>query len=729
MKKLLGIVAAFAVSCLSRNFLTENLQTKNNSQINETFLIQEKVNAKVDYGNLIEKPIKQVEENFYTDKSGIDDDNRYGATEINAERSTIVAKICKHNWFETWVKGIGWIDVDFYTFSIRETYTYHFTFMAPNRGYYFTLFKYGDIANDKNLVEKFTLNGNDNKDVKLNPGTYYIKISTETESDIDNNTAYTLRVSRSSNSNSQSAFLLNETNKSNYKMVLWENDLVPDNVNRWDPHDQLMYQREVYNAKGVAPKDTGFVDPVYTQEGKYLDSVLYIWDKQIIEKIGILLEYTHNAISSMLEANEADRVYKVDTSYNPWQGFAIDIASLFDEAGISTYLSLAQDCAEIVVFVNNLLYDNVEDMVDLTKYNYGLGGFIVGIRAACDDLTKPNADPNEILCIPRYAHLKKTEEKIDLYSTDHNTFWSPTYDAADTAYTRLYRYKADRINVRQSINLLGIHEYHGKWTAFRNYDEIKNYTGLDYKNLISTYDPTFGEYNVVSANQVIFEKKLHFNSANNHSQIHSVFYEEDETVQFFTRGELDTVIKLFDDNMNLLVSNDNGGYDCNACIKYSLEAMKRYTIIVNMKTHNPNAEGWAMLDGISAMTITNDLVPNEPSTFDDIGEFVGTPFEFFLDTYVGKATVVKFVPEIPGAYYFSAFYRNNYHFFALSLTGTSTWNYDYAYGSGVLDMDWVDLWDGTPRLLVLVRDNKNEAIPSNARGFGLMADLRCCGDI
>ena len=62
--------------------------------------------------------------------------------------------------------------------------------------------------------------------------------------------------------------------------------------------------------------------------------------------------------------------------------------------------------------------------------------------------------------------------------------------------------------------------------------------------------------------------------------------EESEMYAFYSSGDVDTYGYLYDEDMNELASNDDGGENLNFCVSYYLEAGKTYYFACKMLSSN-----------------------------------------------------------------------------------------------------------------------------------------------
>lgn len=270
MKFLLLNVLAVAIACSSLNFTPQN-RVKENSQ---NPLIHRALNRDV--------PGTDGSGGGYTHiyydadgNSGHGGDDHCTNPNFIGEYGKIVGTL--RYGYSDYV-GCGKMDEDWFLFTTPRKYKYNFTFDAPNSLYNYEVLKF-NYKHD--LVIKS--NGNSTKQTILMPGTYYIRIFYQYEDEnIDGNARYNLTFGYTSltpDPVTPATYL--DPLKERKEVIVWQNDSLPLNVERWGPASQGMNT-------GI---HADYIDPLYcgadhkVQEQYGLDSVIYIFDKTYLGEI------------------------------------------------------------------------------------------------------------------------------------------------------------------------------------------------------------------------------------------------------------------------------------------------------------------------------------------------------------------------------------------------------------------------------------------------------------
>ena len=154
----------------------------------------------------------------YTD-NGHTDDKPTGATKIDPKNSTIVGTLNKNDWWTQFTKGVGERDEDYFRFSTKEKLLYTFTFENPS-DYYLRILRFSE-------KHDFVCSSQGNFSIELDPATYFIHIySNNTDTIVSDEYKISYNTERISNNNS---FEINDSTLSKYQMVLWENEIWPNN--------------------------------------------------------------------------------------------------------------------------------------------------------------------------------------------------------------------------------------------------------------------------------------------------------------------------------------------------------------------------------------------------------------------------------------------------------------------------------------------------------------------
>lgn len=698
----------------------------------------------------INSPISEFK--AYSD-NGVEDDVRNGATVVRENKVSITGRIDKHSWFDQFVHLITEIDRDWYTFSITENYKYEFDFTAPNSGYKCYLYKYrgestlgtgwgttfvhkpdGEMPNEA----IFTLSGSGTKYAMLNPGTYYLAVTVDSGDSIVSD-SYNILFEQVNYSGRDTTTLLTEEMKASNAMALWENDMLPDNATRWISDEQQLRSWTPFSSYPVRMyQEIGYVDPIYDDDERYLDSVLYIWDKDVLSCLKYILDGVQLSLFNAIEqfnANYED-VRKIKVDFEPWAGFSVDI--VFEIAGYipvvrdiiqipSTIRTVAEDINEIATYSANFIVDNIREI--LNENIFGAGGFYQGIRSACNTiemLSQYEPDAQRAVCIPRYARVTKRTITEFGKPDDKQSYWTPSFDGIDMAYRSYYLFEDSSISSVQTV-MIGNEQksFHGKVTTFATGDDFLDYTGFDYRECVNHYNPEFGNYRILERKQPLSELEFYFDSSNDYMNDAGFMFEQSGRVMFFTRSPNPTRIEIYDESDNLLKAGGNGGiYHGNAFVTFNVEAFKRYRVEVTMTpTYESSCYGYLdVIQQPNSYGYYGDINHIEHDFEEDILKIEGAGLEAFLGFEQGYTAVYSFVPEISAAYILSTYYSKDYYTYFLPMSGVSCDCYSCS-GSGVHNADYLWLNKDETCLVVVARKDRFAALGNNGY-YGLMIDVR-----
>ena len=737
-------------------------QTAGKTSVNEAAAIEQESNIQIsDKGFItdvgpIEKVSSAVVEkskpignyNMYSDK-GVGDDVRNGATPVKEDNVCITGRIDKHSWIDQIANLIPETDVDWYKFSITENFRYDFNFTAPNSGYVFTLYKYrGEYAEGTgwNAVpvqspieetehpnkEIFALHGNSSRSLLLNPGTYYLMVTVDNGKNIVSD-SYNIIFEKTDYSGRNKSITLTEEVKASNVMALWENDLKPDNVNTWlAGEQQLRKWQEIQSPSIHLFREYGYVDPIY--EGRrYLDSVLYIWNKDILKDLYTILSEVQSAIYNAVQEfrNQYHEVKKVYVWYEPWVGFGIDvllegagyIPNYYVQAALSVY-NLSESLKEALAYSANFVIQNTDDI--LNENLFGAGGFFQGVRDAVNQIKAiEQYDPNVqlVVCLPRYASIKKrTITEFGKPDTEE-TYFIPSFDGLDTDYMPHYFFDSDTISATQTTHMgYKTQTYHGKVSLFKNGKEFVNYTGLDYEQYINYYDPSFNaNIEVIENDQTFYEKQLILKASNDYTNEAFVMFKQSCQIMLFTRGTHNTHISIYDTYGNQLKRMGSGCvYNGNAFGMFNVEAFKRYRVVVD-STDNVTSYGYLnILQRPNSYGYYGDIISNIIDVEEGILRIEGAGLEAFLGLEQGKAALYMFVPQFDAEYILSTYYSEEHYTYFIPMCYVS-YNSFTCFGKGRQDAHiWLNA--GQPCLVVVARKDLFAPLGNN-NYFGLMIDV------
>lgn len=434
----------------------------------DNYVPQETTEIEFEKNNLFEEKrdvlnIYSTPTNEYKDNEHIDD-KPSGATNINYQNGTIIGSLNKNDgWTQFW-NGVGERDEDYFRFTLPEKLKFNFSYSGPSNYNMRILY----------ISQAFICTSQSKIEIELDPGTYYLHIYTnETENIVDQKYIITYSSFRISN---KTNFLLTDSTKSKNKMALWENEVFPKNAVRYTKKEQTLKYR--MKPRRGTPVNTGYVDPLFYSNEKnevltdciYLDSILYIWDKNTLKDLydNINCLYT-NINEAIKEKNAKDLQIQIEESISsitltilgfiPGIGKAINI--------FSTVLSVRSDIANIIKYY----FSNIDNQ-ELTEFQIGYAlGTLNGILYEALNL----GDNDIVVKIPKFYYFKKTggnvgNNTLKAYSWKFiSTNFQGAFDKSET-----YLHIDASIDCTQSFNG---NSYHGNIITF---DDNHNY--FDYIN-------------------------------------------------------------------------------------------------------------------------------------------------------------------------------------------------------------------------------------------------------
>lgn len=291
----LSILAATAISSITAS--PKNLQT-NNQKENTIIECERPSNRKTTKANANGSSLVwEVEENDSYDTATFFSNS---TTQIGGYLSTFS-------------------DKDYFAFSIKEKRDYHFRFEAGQNGAHVTLYEYVGDLDEKYDAEIAGILHNE-WDIELNPGTYYLKFWDDGHMYPSTGLEYALHVSYAPVERSFGGFTLDEQNRQRYKVVLWDGDVKVKNDKEPNCDVQTLKTETIsYVFGNVTGRETkGWCDPIFSFDSssniseKYIDSILYIWDKQTLIALNDVLK---EQIRQGREAVRNERIRSVKTEF------------------------------------------------------------------------------------------------------------------------------------------------------------------------------------------------------------------------------------------------------------------------------------------------------------------------------------------------------------------------------------------------------------------------------
>lgn len=411
-------------------------------------------------------------ENTYSDNEP-SDGKPSGATKIGIS-GTIQAKLdIKSGWDQFW-NSIGERDEDYYRFTLKEQVKMSFTYSGPDN-YYMRILRY------EGSKQSFICNSSGSFEIELIPATYYIHVYANSKEDIKKDQIYKIAYSGIRISNLNNLYL-NDIVKDNYGMAVWENEIWPQNSTRWK--DKTTKLRQKLTPRRGAVSDTGYVDPLFYEDQDqtvlsneiYLDSIVYVWDKELIaefeEKVQEIVEAMKQAIVEKKITEFKAQMLK--SALGEFAGGAFEIIGIKDNANLTTIISIA-------LSGKNLLGDlllaffgkvNTKEAIDEFESAYYMGA----LAEACHSKIRYN----DVLRIPMYYFIKGKHDVVG-NSTLKSTTWyreSSAYPFKGSLDLSMFDFDEQYIAPIQIEKKTG-KSYHGKITAFKKTGDFDSYINGD----------------------------------------------------------------------------------------------------------------------------------------------------------------------------------------------------------------------------------------------------------
>ena len=478
MKKIfLGTLAlATSISCFS---LTSKRETKSRTLNNEV----KKANT------VYESSASGASTHYYTDKD-YEDDVPNNAQKIEDDNVYISGTIEDYNDFERLgYRLIGYEtkdwDHDWFTFSTKTKSLYSFAVFLPHSNYKVSIRKYrgyeeeGSDIKEGKLIDNFWGDTSFCRSLRLDAGTYFICVSSMQRSTIVENQQYVIRFSKIQEN--EPTFALTGSNSiiNTHKAAIWVNDLSPDNenFNRFGKDGQKLAN---YYGHGINIRHERYTDPLFQRSNTYLDSVIYIWDKEILFELANIMNVYYDEVDKALKQEKINEIKNAQVTWDNAEGFVLDLIGcipIFSEA-VSSY-SLTNDGVSAVLGIVNHLISN-PDIINSELY---LGAFIGTIKALAKTYSETN-NPNQVICLPRYSYVQTETEVLNKDFMITNDVWHTTYAIRDNYYKSDFTFDEDYISQWQYVP--GLQEsYHGDVRVFESGSEMSEFIGQDLAEYIN----------------------------------------------------------------------------------------------------------------------------------------------------------------------------------------------------------------------------------------------------
>ena len=405
---------------------------------------------------------------------------------VDQDNIEITAKLNTNNWWTCLTQNVGEKDTDWYKFGVRRGGTYLFRFTAPNSSYRYTFYKDRGASDMNTPEELFSYTGTVTKYITLTTGTNYIKVTADKKGDIKSKEDYKIEFYRDI-LNVEPQADLRPPYTDYYKALIWENDIYPDNLpSRWDGKAynlRYYYSLSSFGSSGTSGK-TGYYDQFFVDEGTYLDSVIYVWDKDLIGLIADSFEKIHILVGEKFNSNQIDPDATMEVRVEASKAVLYDVLGHTKLGDICT---IGQDLYDIVMFFVALSNSVLKDYT-VQNFYYHFGAFVGGIKATAAAIADPDYIGNDALCIPKYVTVHSHDEK-PMYNQYYSyVTWDSNYAEPDYNYRTNFRYKDPSVYVDQVAKINGqVKNYHGTIELFHTSQQLGNYIHVNPQQFVDDY--------------------------------------------------------------------------------------------------------------------------------------------------------------------------------------------------------------------------------------------------
>ena len=316
-------------------------------------------------------------------------------------------------------------DVDYYRFTVKEKLDCHFYFEGVRAGQKVTLYEYNYPVVE---MHTGTIFGSFHYewDEILTPGSYFFKFWGDSRLYPATGMSYSISINASPVEREYNTFTLDAQNRQRYKVALWDGDVKVKNDKGPDCDVQTLKTETIsYVFGNVTGRETkGWCDPIFSFDSssnisrKYIDSILYVWDKQTLIALNDVLK---EHIRQGREAVKNERIEKVELKFwNEAQegrvGFentAIKIAAaIFLKCDIEIpsiqYNIDAKELVKTIPLLGDLikifeLYDLGDYVASVNTDDIDYFTMMGKIQEACANAIQTN----RALRIPKYVYVSK----------------------------------------------------------------------------------------------------------------------------------------------------------------------------------------------------------------------------------------------------------------------------------------------------------------------------------
>ena len=290
------------------------------------------------------------------------------------------------------------------------------------------------------------------------------------------------------------------------------------------------------------------------------------------------------------------------------------------------------------------------------------------------------------------------------------------------------------------------------YIAVSGYNETDGYkTGPYYSMFTKIVNPD------IIDEQTVFEKEIDYSSHfAGRSSGHYVFscptyvkFRHSSNVMFFTRGDVNSEIKVRTLNGMELTNDDNSGYANNAFVTYNVTAGEIYEVVVRTLADSRGFQGWSQLDIVQSVnSYDNNYQITHPTAYEDIkrveydmyywlrpgyefdeNDIHKDDFKHDFSVEIGSTAAMIFEPEYGGGFHIALDYTANITLIAMSMGQTTPWNYDCYSGSSYHEIgyleNYINIMEDDACMILVARENKNAPFGPTGRDRHFYLELGC----
>lgn len=329
------------------------------------------------------------------------------------------------------------IDQDWFRFSVKTESNYSFSFSYPNSSYYYELYRFmnndartSGTSTSHSLLYSSYANSSSYKRMLCN-GTYYLRVTCRDKSMVVPNREYSLTYDYTIKDTT--SLVLNNSLLNSNGVVVWQNDNIPYEVDRWNQKDQVLCRYIDDPRKPTPEYKYGFIDPVFMTNDRWnpngsrfeikkdriLDSIMYVSGKSALSDCKEYLYELRNILSGeeYQEKIEALQIENSELIVDAITGALKIIVSVIVKGTtigrVYSTFTLMVSTANVINSLGKFFSfdkNGTEELMTIGDIRDNLRG----LYDKCDEILRYS--PNIVLRIPRYGYLHT--EQWDTYSAN-----------------------------------------------------------------------------------------------------------------------------------------------------------------------------------------------------------------------------------------------------------------------------------------------------------------------